>query len=430
MECMRSCPTEALRVWNGKAQLLPGRCIDCGLCMRACPTGAITPRLDSFTEFRRFRHTVAIASPALFSQFGRDVTPGRILSALKRAGFNEAADMAPAVEAVLLELRRVVCEHPGRRPLISPFCPTVARLIQVRYPDLVELIAPLESPEELLAASIRQRRSEALGLRRDQVGVIYITPCAAKMVGLKLQTRLQHSHLDGRVAVSHVYGHLRSVLAGKGEVSDGPVENRISGAGLGWALLGGQGSAVGGLEIDNSLAVGGLENVVRTLEDIEKGKLRDIDYIECRSCQDGCVDGCLMIENPYEARSKLVRLIRARGSPIDADRPAVRELSQRADLRAMPVVPRPQPSLDADMAKALEKMRRLEELHGRLPQINCGACGSPSCRAFAEDVVQGRLEENDCVFLLQGRLRRTVCELTEILDKLPRSSPTAGEAQP
>jgi hypothetical protein len=263
-----------------------------------------------------------------------------------------------------------------------------------------------------------------LGLRSEQIGIVYVTPCAAKMVGLKLHTQMQASRLDGAMAVSHIYSHVRSGLAENGVPSAAAPQDGVSGPGLAWVLLGGQGAST---EIESSLAVGGLQDVIRTLEDVEKGKLHDIDYLECRSCRNGCVDGCLMVEHHYEARSKLMELIRRRGSEISAERASVRALYDRSDLRAEPVVARPQPSLDPDMAKALEKMRRIEDLHGRLPQINCGACGSPTCRAFAEDVAQGHVEENDCVFLLQGCLRHSVSELNSLLDKLPQPNPVATE---
>lgn len=416
MQCMRLCPTEAIRVWHRKAELLPGRCIDCGLCLRVCPTDAITPRFDSFTDFSKFKHTVAIPSPALYSQFGRLEGPEIVLAALQRAGFDEAVDMSTAVEAVLVHLQRILLEERQRRPLIAPFCPTVVRLIQVRYPELVDLIAAVESPQEVMAAAIRERCSKRLGLRREQIGVVYITPCAAKMVGLKLHTRLQPSNLNGAIAVSHIYGELRSIIDSMKAETPGSAHNGTTGAALHWSILGGQG---GSLSVENTLAVGGMQNVIQTLDDIEKGKLRDVDYIECRTCRDGCVDGCLMVENPYEARGKLMRLSRPRGSQVDEARPAVHELLRRSDWVVKPVVPRPQASLDADMDKALAKMQDLEALYGRLPQINCGACGSPTCRAFAEDVVQDRAAENDCVFMVQARLRDAVKELNAIVQPDP-----------
>ncbi|MCK5762797.1 MAG: hypothetical protein KAH05_01635 [Clostridiales bacterium] len=34
----------------------------------------------------------------------------------------------------------------------------------------------------------------------------------------------------------------------------------------------------------------------------------------------------------------------------------------------------------------------------KLTGIDCGACGSPSCHALAEDVVQNRAKFTDCIF--------------------------------
>jgi Fe-S-cluster-containing hydrogenase component 2 len=423
MSCVRVCPVEAIRAWRGTAELLAGRCIDCGLCIRVCKHGAITPRRDTMPDLKRFRHTVAIPSPALYAQFGRDVTPTQILAALRQVGFSEVVDMTAACEAVLLKIQHMVDERRSQGPLISPLCPTVVRLIQVRHPSLLPLLAPVESPQEVMAQAIRMNRAKVLGLRRDQIAIIHVTPCPAKTSDLKYHTHHQASQLDGAVAISQIYGEVKKALRSP-ESDAANVQNGVSGPCLGWALVGGQG---GTLETGNSIAVGGLESVIRTLEDIEDGKLHDVDYVECRSCREGCVDGCLTVENLYEARNKLVSLIRRRGSLIDPDQPAVRDLSDREDLLlSKPVEPRPAQKLDADRGNAIEKMRRMEELSARLPGIDCGACGAPTCRAFAEDVVQGRVEESGCPIMLQDRLRQSVADLSAILDHLPRC-PETGE---
>ncbi|MBN1477885.1 4Fe-4S binding protein [Candidatus Sumerlaeota bacterium] len=425
MSCVRVCPVEAIRAWHGKAEMLSGRCIDCGLCIRVCKSGAITPRQGSMPDLKRFRHTVAIPSPALYAQFGRDVTPAQIIAALKRVGFDEVADMTPACEAVLLSIQRMVQERRSEGPLISPHCPTVVRLIQVRHPSLLPLLAPVETPQEVMAQAIRTHRAKVLGLRRDQIAIFHITPCPAKASDLKYHTHHQASQLDGAVAISQIYGEVKRALASR-ESDMGNVQNGVSGPCLGWALVGGQG---GSIETGNSIAVGGLESVIRTLEDIENGKLHDVDYVECRSCREGCVDGCLTVENLYEARNKLVHLIRRRGSQIDPTSPSVRDLTERSDLiLSKPVEPRPSQTLDSDRARAIEKMQRMEDLCARLPGIDCAACGAPTCRAFAEDVVQGRVEEASCPLMLQQRLRKTVADLSAILDQLPRP-PGGGEGE-
>ncbi len=77
MECMRACPTRAIRIKNGKARLIPELCIDCGSCLNVCPSGAIAATTVPFAELDRFKFKVAVASPALFAQFGMKETPKR-----------------------------------------------------------------------------------------------------------------------------------------------------------------------------------------------------------------------------------------------------------------------------------------------------------------------------------------------------------------
>lgn len=71
-------------------------------------------------------------------------------------------------------------------------------------------------------------------------------------------------------------------------------------------------------------------------------------------------------------------------------------------------------ALDADPIAALEKLERLEELSQTLPGLDCGSCGAPNCRALAEDIVQERGDENDCVFVLRKKISRLTEEMVEL----------------
>ena len=62
------------------------------------------------------------------------------------------------------------------------------------------------------------------------------------------------------------------------------------------------------------------------------------------------------------------------------------------------IEPRSMLSLDNDIAKALEKMNKINELRKELPQKDCGICGAPTCDAFAEDVVCQNAKISDCIF--------------------------------
>jgi Na+-translocating ferredoxin:NAD+ oxidoreductase RNF subunit RnfB len=62
--------------------------------------------------------------------------------------------------------------------------------------------------------------------------------------------------------------------------------------------------------------------------------------------------------------------------------------------------------LDTDVSRAIAKMKEKRRLAAALPGIDCGACGAPSCSAFAEDVVLGRAEEEECLFIRVQRLTK------------------------
>ncbi len=81
--CMKACPTQAIRLQGGKAIIKSERCVDCGECYRVCPHEAVVPLTTPFPELAKFRVTVAIPSPVLYTQFGWEVMPNQILLALK-----------------------------------------------------------------------------------------------------------------------------------------------------------------------------------------------------------------------------------------------------------------------------------------------------------------------------------------------------------
>ena len=74
----------------------------------------------------------------------------------------------------------------------------------------------------------------------------------------------------------------------------------------------------------------------------------------------------------------------------------------------------PYSPLDPDMNEAMRKMQLIEEITGRLPQLDCGSCGSPTCREFAEDIVRGKAQERDCIFRLREKIEMLAKEITEL----------------
>jgi hypothetical protein len=152
--------------------------------------------------------------------------------------------------------------------------------------------------------------------------------------------------------------------------------------------------------------VGGLGDVERILDEIERGKLGDIQFVECHACAQGCCGGSLTVGDPYVTRGTILRLVARFGNVPCQDRGKIRELYQRGYFSLPGKIPsRPFAPLDKDISKAIEKRKRIQETHEGLPQINCGACGAPTCLSFAEDVVLGRALLGDCVVLTAKQAR-------------------------
>ncbi len=155
--CMKSCPTEAIRVREGKAVFLPDKCVDCGNCFKACPTHAIYVEQDDFDSIFNFPCRVAIVPAIFMGQFPNDISVSRIYGILKEIGFTHVIEAESSIPIYTAAKNKYAIEHPDIRPLISTFCPAIVRLIQVRFPSLVENLIPLKAPIDITAKYIRRK---------------------------------------------------------------------------------------------------------------------------------------------------------------------------------------------------------------------------------------------------------------------------------
>jgi len=418
MKCMRACPTQAIRIRKGKAFLIEERCIDCGECITLCPQNAIQPLTVPFEELTKFRHTVAIPSPALYAQFGREILPERILEGLKKLGFDDAYDVASVCGEVSFAIQEYIRDYKGPRPLISNACPTVVRLIQVKYPDLIDQIIPIDTPREIAAREIKKKKARQLGLPEKEVGIFYLTPCPVKMISIKQPAEKGKSNIDGAISISDIYGLLLSAME---SVEKGSYRKALEGIcilGIGWAMVGGMSRT---LRLKNSMAVSGIAEIVKVFDDIERGKLRDIDFIEAYSCLQGCVGGSLTVENLYISYNKILKLIETLEYEKIKACPDIREVRKRYKKNYYflenKLEPRPLKPLDENLSKAIKKRKDKEDIYNSLPRIDCGVCGSPTCLTFAEDVVRGEASLTDCIFVQPYRFQELSKELASLLEK-------------
>lgn len=390
--CMQRCPTEAIRVRNGKAVILRERCVDCGECVRVCPHHAMKAKVDALDEvLQSSSYMVALPSPALYGQF-RGVDRRVILAALERIGFNAAFEVAAASEALSAITYNVL--HTGNipHPIITTSCPVILRIIRMRFPSLLPHLLNYRPPMEVAALWSKAFYSKLTGLPKEKIGCVYISPCPARYGSAKNPLGSCDSHIDGVVSIADVAPRLIHAFK---EV-DIPVHNVQSGAvGLSWAIDGGQSAACAE---PNRLAASGMENIVRILEALEDGRLRNVDIVELNACSPGCVGGVLTVENPYIARARIEQNMRSVGPVIPIGEFPLDDLKWDGAIEPSKAM-----TLDDDFSVALEKAERIQALSSELYGINCGACGAPTCRALAEDIVSGRSNKNSCVFLRNSK---------------------------
>jgi len=349
LRCLHTCPTLAMRVRRNKPEVLDYLCIDCGACITTCPSGALQVAGAAGT-LAPVGDGVLVVTAESLAQFGAGVGPDRVLAVLAKLGFHDvrvSSAWESALRAAMLEYARTTAPV---SPTIAPACPAVVNLIEMRFPALIPHVAPFRSALEALQVEIGGRRA------------LYGTSCPAQRTAL-LSAGTQPAPEVLLPAALHaaVAPH---VVTGRDAPLPIPQPSVACEPGLLW--------------------VTGIRHVLNVLEAVENGQAGDVQAIEPWACDAGCFGSPLLREDAFLSRHRWT-------APRGLDGTA------RAIPRARPLAARPGLRLDTDMAKAIQKLAKIDKLKRSLPGSDCAMCGAPTCAALAEDIVLGRASADACV---------------------------------
>jgi len=422
--CIKHCPTEAIRVHDGKAAIMDERCIDCGECIKSCPHHAKYAHSDTLKKLSEYKYNIALPDPSFFGQFKEGENIEDILQAFLHIGFDEVFEVSLAAEIVAYIVRQKLQSAKLKKPIFSTSCPAVLRLMQIKFPGLLEQTTQVLSPMEIAARIAKDEAVKKTGIAYDEIGAIFISPCPAKVTEARQPITTKHSAVNGVIGAHLIYRDIVKNLHKGPADQEAQAQQRIlhkaTKQGMSWGYLTGEPKSIG---VGTTLAVSGVQNVMSLLEEIERGELQDVDFIELKVCDAGCVGGPLNIQNSFVGRVHLRGLIdRAGGQPSYYSEEELRDMYEKGHFESTePILPRPIMTLDEDVAMALVKMERLDQITKELPGLDCGACGCPSCRALAEDIIRGTAFETDCVIKLRDRIKILAQEILYLARIVPPS---------
>ncbi|MDA3866689.1 MAG: NADH-dependent [FeFe] hydrogenase, group A6 [Salinivirgaceae bacterium] len=175
-------------------------CTYCGQCVAVCPTGALT-EVDHTTNVLRAladpsKTVVVQTAPAVRVALGEEfglaagtLVTGKMVSALRRLGFDKVFDTDFAADLTIMEEGTELLGRLGKflegdkdvkLPILTSCCPGWVNFFEMQFPDMIDIPSTARSPQQMFGAIAKTYVAEKLGVKREDMVVVSIMPCLAK----------------------------------------------------------------------------------------------------------------------------------------------------------------------------------------------------------------------------------------------------------
>ncbi len=317
-------------------------CVYCGQCAIRCPTAALVVKSEVDTAWEAIldpdKFVVAQIAPAVRVAIGEafglppgEITTGKIVTALKKIGFNRVYDTSFSADLTTIEeaeefIKRL--QENKRLPQFTSCCPSWVLFAERNYPFYLEHLSTARSPQQMFGSVIKNFVAKQEGIPPERTVSVSIMPCTSK----KFEARRpefkneRYSDVDIVLTAQETIQLIRSASIDFNELEPQPFDVPLgagTGAGVLFGVTGGVTEAVlryayerltgeelkkvefeqvRGLkavrtaEVDfgtkkvKVAMVHGLANAQRLIQEIREGKCY-YDFVEVMNCPGGCIGG-------------------------------------------------------------------------------------------------------------------------------------------
>lgn len=385
-KCVRNCSVKAISVKNEQAHIIRDACIHCGHCLEVCPQNAKTfasdmDRVKSY--LRQGIKTVISIAPSYLGVLDYE-TPGQVVDALLKLGFSEVRETAEGAAFVTKEYKRILAEGEMEN-MITTCCPSMNDLIEKYYPSLTKYMIPVVSP--MIAHGRIIKNIHGLDTK-----VVFLGPCIAKK-----EEAIGDQRVAGAIDAILTFEELENWLAAENIVikncEEKPFANPEVNINRLYPVSGGVISSVlkEGAEDDyQKIYVDGLESCMELLDALEKGELQHC-FIEANVCSGGCIKG--PASNNWKSsftKAKIRIEKQVKHAPADEniyieEIPLSKKFTNRSRRQNVPT------------EEQIRDILRTSGKYKKEDELNCGACGYPTCREKAIAVFQNKAEASMCM---------------------------------